>query len=105
MKRKHILYAYATPCLNENIMHSGPTIETSSIEISDTDELVSIVNHCGPTFLTETIENSDADEFQMEGPPIWTKRTFSLETSDDDEFIVSSQRANSLEDFDDILLL
>lgn len=109
MKKKHILYSHSDKCLNRNsfnrYIYNDPTLNTSSIEISDIDETISTAyfpHHYGPTYLTETMENSDADEFQMQGP---TTYTFSIENSDDDEFIASSQMNNKSEDFDDILLL
>lgn len=103
-----MLYSHAAQYSSKNTIYTAPTLETSSIEISDADEVVStahVLYRYGPTYLTETMESSDSDEFQMNGPPIWTKQTFSIETSDNDEFIASSQMGNSLEDFDEILLL
>lgn len=109
MKKKHILYSHAARRLNRSsfnrYIYHDPTLNTSSIEISDVDEIMStsyFPYHYGPTYLTETMESSDADEFQLQGP---TTYTFAIENSDDDEFIASSQMNNKSKDFDDILLL
>ena len=87
------------------------TEETRSIEVSDSDEIVSreimmngmglpqiddgeniiikkgiVINSkiCGPTLLTENIEISDPDELLLIGA---TNKTSSVESSDPDEFL------------------
>lgn len=85
--------------LNEADM-SEPTYITRSIESSDADDFVLGV----PTYLTHSIEESDPDEFRVlrcttyepsiiktsDAEEIFigpTKHTFSVETSDEDEFL------------------
>lgn len=85
--------------LNEVDM-SGPTYITRSIESSDPDDFVL----GAPTYLTHSIEESDLDEFRLlsstthetsmiktaDTEEIFmepTKHTFSVEISDEDEFL------------------
>ena len=71
--RKHILSEYAISV----IPYNGYTPR-------DSYQDQSILNVSDPTVLTENIENSDPDEMRM-GP---TNTTFTVETTDDDEFLL-----------------
>lgn len=75
----------------------GSTLETRTKEDSDPDEFV-----LGPTTLTENVELSDPDEFVTAGP---TNGTFSSEDSDPDEFLVVGVGMNLDADFDEVLLI
>ena len=96
--RKHVLSNYAS--INRTNISTGPTAVTENIENSDVDEFVM----SGPTHITRSIEESDSDGFVL-GVPTGlthsieesdpdemfmepTKNTFTVETSDEDEFLL-----------------
>lgn len=110
--RKHILSKYTNADSGEIMTQSeGPTMWTEDIETSDPDEFRAL----GPTLLTKSIENSDPDGFIVgsttyitraveESDPDefrlykdkanrgnismdQTKHTYTVETSDEDEFL------------------
>ena len=97
--RKHVLSEYAT--INKATLVNKITLDTVSVEISDPDEFS--LYAIEPTILTKNIEDSDPDEFRMSGTTLETrtietcdpdemqmeppKHTFTVETSDEDEFL------------------
>ena len=94
--RKHILSEYTSPA-GVGIANSMTT-NMATVEISDSDEIMRQSE--GPTGLTEDIEMSDPDEFRTSGPTLFTKsnsdrilmdqtkHTYTIETSDEDEFLL-----------------
>lgn len=111
--RKHILSEYAISVIpyngytpkdsyqNQSILNvSDPTVLTENIENSDPDEF----RLTGPSYLTHAVEESDPDEFVANAASIETRHveisdpdemrmgptstTFTVETTDDDEFLL-----------------
>lgn len=81
MLRKHILSNFGETYNLNSLFHVRNTndrsIETSTLENSDTDEIMGI------SMLTESVEVSDADEISLMDI---SKETRSIEISDPDDF-------------------
>lgn len=84
MQRNHVLSEYAVRIKKDRtepaIKANGPTILTEALENSDIDEFTAE----GITVETRNIETSDPDELYKEP----TKHTFTVEVSDEDEFLM-----------------
>lgn len=84
MQRNHVLSEYAVRIKKDRTepetLVNGPTVLTEALENSDIDEFTAK----GITVETRNIEISDPDELYMEP----TKHTFTVEVSDEDEFLM-----------------
>ncbi len=106
LTKNHVLSQYAVLMDDKweksKVKVNGPTKITETMEISDVDEMMNI-SLKEPTGLTHSIEESDPDEFIVNGITLETrgsetsdpdemymgptKHTFTIETSDEDEFL------------------
>lgn len=121
--KSHILSKYSVRSnsifCKDYVQTLGVTsIETSSIEVSDSDEVAIFertyetrvrensdpdeFTAMGPTSITKSVESSDVDEFILKDPTI---STYTVENSDIDEFSADSILVFPDIDFDEILLI